>query len=82
MALVSRKSKKEARTNYFLKRLFYIDIFFSVPFLFQILRQSKDNQTPIRVTGGTYPFTPVAEDVIVDLRYIDRLIGLDIYQQT
>ncbi len=48
----------------------------------QILRQAKDNATPVRAYGGTYPLTPLPEDVVVDLRYIDRLIGLDIYQQT
>lgn len=48
----------------------------------EILRQAKDNATPVRAFGGSYPFTPLPADVVVDLRYIDRLLGLDIYQQT
>jgi len=48
----------------------------------EILRQAKDNATPVRAFGGTYPFTPLQADIVVDLRYIDRLLGLDIYQQT
>lgn len=50
--------------------------------LLEMLRQAKDNSTSVRVTGGSYPFTALPEDVVVDLRYVDRLVGLDIYQQT
>ena len=52
-------------------------------FVLQILRQARDNCTAIRVSGGTFPSSrPLPDDVIVDMRYIDRLIGLDVYQQT
>ena len=51
--------------------------------MLQILRQARDNCTAIRVSGGTFPSSrPLPDDVIVDMRYIDRLIGLDVYQQT
>lgn len=47
----------------------------------EILKQARDNATPIRVTGGSFPFTPLAEDILVNVKYIDRLLGLDVYQQ-
>ena len=48
----------------------------------QVLRQAKDNSTGVRVSGGSYPFTALPHEVVVDLRYMDRLVGLDVYQQT
>jgi hypothetical protein len=62
--------------------VFSFDLSKLITFLSQILRQAKDNQTPIRAFGGTFPLSPMPDDVVVDLRYIDRLVGLDIYQQT
>ncbi len=41
-------------------------------FLMQILRQAKDNCTSVRVTGGTYPFTALPDDVVMDLRWARR----------
>jgi len=48
----------------------------------QILAQARDNAASLRVTGGSFPFIPLANDLVVDLRYVDRLVGLDVYEQT
>ncbi len=44
-------------------------------FLMQILRQAKDNCTSVRVTGGTYPFTALPDDVVMDLRWVRARLG-------
>jgi len=48
----------------------------------QILHQANGNHAPVKAVGGTchVPITP--NDVLVDLRYINRLLGLDINNQT
>ena len=51
-------------------------------FLHKILHQANGNHAPVKAVGGTchVPITP--DDVLVDLRYINRLLGLDINNQT
>ena len=51
-------------------------------FFRQILHQANGNHAPVKAVGGTchVPITP--NDVLVDLRYINRLLGLDINNQT
>ena len=50
--------------------------------LHKILHQANGNRAPVKAVGGTchVPITP--DDVLVDLRYINRLLGLDINNQT
>ena len=49
---------------------------------FQILRQAKDNGTSVKATGGSFPVLATPSEIVVDIRYINRLVGLDIYQKT
>lgn len=50
--------------------------------LVEILAQARDNKTQVKVVGGTFPVSTVRGDILVDLTYMDRLLGLDIHQQT
>ena len=36
----------------------------------------------VKVVGGTFPAATVRGDILVDLTYMDRLLGLDVNQQT
>jgi hypothetical protein len=36
----------------------------------------------VKVVGGTFPVATVRGDILVDLTYMDRLLGLDVNQQT
>jgi len=49
----------------------------------EILAQARDNKTQVKVVGGTFPQSTYAqEDVTVNLQCMDKLIGLDVIQQT
>jgi len=48
----------------------------------QILHQANGNKAPVKAVGGTCHVPVAADDVIVDLRYINRLLGLDVGNQT
>eukprot|EP00088_Acartia_fossae_P024465 TRINITY_DN2539_c1_g1_i10.p1 TRINITY_DN2539_c1_g1~~TRINITY_DN2539_c1_g1_i10.p1 ORF type:complete len:569 (-),score=83.32 TRINITY_DN2539_c1_g1_i10:447-2153(-) len=51
--------------------------------LLEILGQVRENQTQVKVIGGTFPLAPHSkEDIIVSLSCMDKLIGLDVHQQT
>jgi hypothetical protein len=47
----------------------------------QILRQAKDNGTSLKVTAGSFPVAATPEEIVVDIRYINRLVGLDTIQK-
>ncbi len=36
----------------------------------------------VKVVGGTFPVSTVRGDILVDLTYMNRLLGLDVHQQT
>ena len=42
-----------------------------------ILAQARDNGSSLKIVGGDYHVTQTKEDIIVSLRYMDRLLGLD-----
>jgi len=48
----------------------------------EILTQARDNKTQVKVVGGKFPSSFSKEDVVVNLQYMDKLIGLDVHQQT
>jgi hypothetical protein len=48
----------------------------------QILRQAKENGTGVKATGGSFPILATHREIVIDIRYINRLVGLDIYQKT
>jgi len=51
--------------------------------LVEILGQVRENQTQVKVVGGSFPLAPcLKEDIIVSLSCMDKLIGLDVHQQT
>ena len=60
------------------KALCYANTHFS----FQILRQAKENGASVKSTGGSFPVVASPREVVIDIRYINRLVGLDIYQKT
>eukprot|EP00096_Caligus_rogercresseyi_P015735 TRINITY_DN8208_c0_g1_i1.p1 TRINITY_DN8208_c0_g1~~TRINITY_DN8208_c0_g1_i1.p1 ORF type:complete len:469 (+),score=96.01 TRINITY_DN8208_c0_g1_i1:51-1457(+) len=47
-----------------------------------ILQQASDNGTPVKATGGTFPLKSIPSDIVMDLRYINKLIGLDVTTST
>lgn len=47
-----------------------------------ILTQAGENGTPVSVVGGTYPTCPLNRDIHMCVCYMDRLLGLDILNQT
>ncbi|XP_040578787.1 L-gulonolactone oxidase [Lepeophtheirus salmonis] len=47
-----------------------------------ILQQATDNGTPVKVTGGTFPTRHHTTDIVIDLRYMNKLIGLDVTTST
>lgn len=49
--------------------------------ILEILRQAKDNGTSLKVTGGTFPISAGPKEIVIDIQYINRLVGLDIYQK-
>ncbi|XP_023332500.1 L-gulonolactone oxidase [Eurytemora carolleeae] len=73
---------------------FFINIFFSPPkgeYLYprcgedvlEILTQARDNKTQVKVVGGSFPLSSESpEDVILNLNLMNKLIGLDVHQQT
>jgi len=51
--------------------------------LVDILGQARENQTQVKVVGGTFPLPPTSkEDIVVSLSCMDKLLGLDVHQQT
>jgi len=51
--------------------------------LVDILGQARENQTQVKVVGGTFPLAPTTkEDIVVSLSCMDKLLGLDVHQQT
>jgi hypothetical protein len=49
----------------------------------EILTQARDNKTQVKVVGGTFPLSSVtSEDVVLNLNLMNKLIGLDVHQQT
>ena len=47
-----------------------------------ILAQARDNGSSLKIVGGDYHVTQTKEDIIVSLRYMDRLLGLDTSAKT
>ena len=47
-----------------------------------ILAQARDNRSSLKIVGGDYHVTQTKEDIIVSLRYMDRLLGLDTSAKT
>ena len=47
-----------------------------------ILSQARDNGSSLKIVGGDYHVTQTKEDIIVSLRYMDRLLGLDTSAKT
>lgn len=50
--------------------------------LMTILAQARDNRSSLKIVGGDYHVTQTKEDIIVSLRYMDRLLGLDTSAKT
>jgi len=49
----------------------------------EILNQARDNSSQVKVVGGTFPSSSASkEDIILNLQYMDKLLGLDVHQQT
>ena len=48
----------------------------------EILQQANGNKAPVKAVGGTCHVPTSPDDVVVDLRYINRLLGLDVNSKT
>ena len=50
--------------------------------IIQYISQYYFLSSKVKVVGGTFPAATVRGDILVDLTYMDRLLGLDVNQQT
>ena len=49
---------------------------------FQVLNQANANHASVKAIGGSCHVPTSPEDVVIDLRYINRLLGLDVNNRT
>lgn len=54
----------------------------SVDELLSIMAQARDNGTKIKIVGGAFPVNPAPGDILVSLKNMDRLLGLDATAKT